>query len=59
MAGVTWGVGGFNNTCLRNGVSQVADYQLVRAKSTGKSIGVYHYAMGNDARREADYLSIM
>lgn len=55
VAGVTWGVGGFNNTCLRNGVSQVADYQLVRATGTGKSIGVYHYAMGNDARREADY----
>lgn len=55
VAGVTWGVGGFNNTCLRNGVSQVADYQLVRATGTGKSIGVYHYAMGNDARREADF----
>ena len=55
VAGVTWGVGGFNNTCLRNGVSQVADYQLVRATATGKSIGVYHYAMGNDARREADF----
>lgn len=55
VAGVTWGVGGFSNTCLRNGVSQVADYQLVRATRTGKSIGVYHYAMGNDARREADF----
>ena len=55
VAGVTWGVGGFNNTCLRNGVSQVADYQLVRATASGKSIGVYHYAMGNDARREADF----
>lgn len=55
VAGITWGVGGFNNTCLRNGVSQVADYQLVRATGTGKSIGVYHYAMGNDARREADF----
>lgn len=55
VAGVTWGVGGFNNVCLRNGVSQVADYQLVRATATGKSIGVYHYAMGNDARREADF----
>lgn len=55
VAGVTWGIGGFNNTCLRNGVSQVADYQLVRATGTGKSIGLYHYAMGNDARREADF----
>ena len=55
VAGVTWGVGGFNNTCLRNGISQVADYQLVRATGTGKSVGVYHYAMGNDARREADF----
>lgn len=55
VAGVTWGIGGFNNTCLRDGVSQVADYQLVRATATGKSIGLYHYAMGNDARREADF----
>lgn len=55
VAGVTWGIGGFNNTCLRDGVSQVADYQLVRARGSGKSVGVYHYAMGNDARREADF----
>lgn len=55
VAGATWGVGGFNNTCLTNGVNQAANYQLGRAVDSGKSIGVYHYAMGNDARREADF----
>lgn len=55
VAGATWGVGGFNNTCLSNGVNQAANYQLGRAVDSGKSIGVYHYAMGNDARREADF----
>lgn len=55
VAGTTWGTGGFNNRCLINGVNQAANYQLGRAVDSGKSIGVYHYAMGNDARREADF----
>lgn len=55
VAGATWGVGGFNNMCLANGVNQAANYQLGRASASGKSIGVYHYAMGRDARAEADF----
>ena len=55
FSGATWGVGGLTNMCLSNGVNQAANYQLGRASSSGKSIGVYHYAMGNDARREADF----
>ena len=55
VAGATWGVGGFNNVCLVNGVNQAANYQLGRAVDSGKSIGVYHYAMGNDAVAEADF----
>lgn len=55
VAGATWGVGGFNNTCLVNGVNQAANYQLGRASDSGKSIGVYHYAMGNSAAAEADF----
>lgn len=55
VAGATWGVGGFNNMCLTNGVNQAANYQLGRATNSGKSIGVYHYAMGRDANAEADF----
>lgn len=55
VAGVTWGVGGFNSMCLTNGVNQAANYQLGRAVDSGKSIGVYHYAMGRDANTEADF----
>lgn len=55
VAGATWGVGGFNNSCLVNGVNQAANYQLGRAVDSGKSIGVYHYAMGRDANAEADF----
>ena len=55
VAGATWGIGGFNNTCLTNGVNQAANYQLGRATDSGKSIGVYHYAMGYDANAEADF----
>lgn len=55
VAGATWGIGGFNNMCLINGVNQAANYQLGRARNSGKSIGVYHYAMGHDANAEADF----
>lgn len=55
VAGATWGIGGFNNMCLINGVNQAANYQLKRASNSGKSIGVYHYAMGRDANTEADF----
>lgn len=55
VAGTTWGVGGFNNTCLINGVNRAANYQLGRAAGSGKSIGAYHYAMGRDANAEADF----
>ena len=55
VAGATWGVGGFNNVCLTNGVNQAANYQLGRAMASGKSIGVYHYAMGHDVNAEADF----
>lgn len=55
VAGATWGIGGFNNMCLINGVNQAANYQLGRATNSGKSIGVYHYAMGRDANAEADF----
>ena len=55
MVVATWGVGGFNNICLSNGVNQAANYQLGRATNSGKSIGVYHYAMGRDANAEADF----
>lgn len=55
VAGATWGTGGFNNTCLASGVNQAASYQLGRAVDSGKSIGVYHYAMGRDANAEADF----
>lgn len=55
VAGATWGVGGFNNSCLVNGVNQAANSQLGRASDSGKSIGVYHYAMGNSATAEADF----
>ena len=55
VAGATWGIGGFNNMCLTNGVNRAANYQLGRAADSGKSIGVYHYAMGRDANAEADF----
>lgn len=55
VAGATWGVGGFNNMCLIDGVNQAANYQLGRAVDSGKSIGVYHYALGRDANAEADF----
>lgn len=55
VAGATWGVGGFDSMCLINGVNQAANYQLGRAVNSGKSIGVYHYAMGRDANTEADF----
>ena len=55
VAGATWGVGGFNNVCLTNGVNQAANYQLGRALASDKSIGVFHYAMGRAARAEADF----
>lgn len=55
VAGATWGAGGFDNMCLTNGVNQAANYQLGRAVDSGKSIGVYHYAMGRDANMEADF----
>ena len=55
VAGATWGVGGFNNLCLVDGVNQATNYQLGRAVDSGKSIGVYHYAMGRDANTEADF----
>lgn len=55
VSGATWGIGGFNNMCLTNGVNQAANYQLGRAVDSGKSIGVYHYAMGRDANAEADF----
>ena len=55
VAGATWGVGGFGNSCLVNGVNQAVNYQLGRAVDSGKSIGVYHYAMGNSATAEADF----
>lgn len=55
VAGATWGVGGLANMCLTDGVNRAANYQLGRAMDTGKSVGVYHYAMGNAARREADF----
>lgn len=55
VSGATWGVGGFNNTCLVNGVNQSTNYQLGRAVDSGKSIGLYHYAMGHDANAEADF----
>lgn len=55
VAGATWGVGGFGNSCLVNGVNQAANYQLGRASDSGKGIGVYHYAMGHDANAEADF----
>lgn len=55
VAGATWGIGGFDNMCLINGVNQAANYQLGRATDSGKSIGVYHYAMGRDANAEADF----
>lgn len=55
VSGATWGIGGFNNTCLVNGVNQSTNYQLGRAADSGKSVGVYHYAMGHDANAEADF----
>ena len=55
VTGVTWGTGGFDNTCLRNGVNEAANYQLERAMASGKSIGVYHYALGRDPVAEADF----
>lgn len=55
VAGATWGIGGFNNMCLTNGLNQAANYQLGRAVDSGKSVGVYHYAMGRDVIAEADF----
>ena len=55
VTGVTWGTGGFDNTCLRNGVNEAANYQLERAMASGKSVGVYHYALGRDPVAEADF----
>lgn len=55
VSGATWGIGGFNNMCLTNGVNQATNYQLGRAMDSGKSVGVYHYAMGHDANAEADF----
>lgn len=55
VTGVTWGVGGFDNMCLKDGVNQAAGWQLERASAAGKSIGVYHYALGRDPVAEADF----
>lgn len=55
VVGITWGTGGLSNLCLRNGVNKAANYQLERAVSSGKSIGVYHYALGRNPVAEADF----
>lgn len=51
----TWGVGGFTNTNLRNGVSTVADKQFQAAKAAGKRLGIMHYAMNRGAAAEARF----
>ena len=51
----TWGIGGFNNTNLRDGVSTIADKQYQNAKRSGKLLAVMHYYMGNDPNAEAAF----
>lgn len=55
VVGTTWGAGGISNTCLRNGVNTDANRMIAGARMSGKSVGVYHYARGMDAREEADF----
>ena len=53
----TWGTGQANNVNLVNGVSQLADRQIIRAKSSGKKLGVMHYYMGGDVNAEAEFFA--
>ena len=55
VVGTTWGTGGFNNSCLANGVNTDANRQLQTAMSAGKRTGVYHYAMGGNPEAEATF----
>jgi lysozyme len=53
----TWGVGGFDNVNLANGVSTIADRQYQRAKEAGKRRGFMHYCMGNNPDAEAAFFA--
>lgn len=55
VVGMSWGVGGFNNSCLVNGRNSDGVRQLDDALRSGKSVGVYHYAMGGNPEAEADF----
>lgn len=55
VVGTTWGTGGFNNSCLANGVNTDANRQLQTAMAAGKRTGVYHYAMGGNPEAEARF----
>lgn len=55
VVGTTWGTGGFNNSCLANGVNTDANRQLQTAMNAGKRTGVYHYAMGGNPEAEATF----
>lgn len=55
IVGMSWGTGGFNGSCLANGRNTDGTRQLQGALNSGKSIGVYHYAMGGNPEDEADF----
>lgn len=55
IVGMTWGTGGFDNSCLADGRNIDGRRQLQGALDSGKSIGVYHYAMGGNPENEADF----
>lgn len=55
IVGMSWGTGGFDNSCLANGRNTDGARQLQGAVDSGKSIGVYHYAMGGNPESEADF----
>lgn len=57
VVGTTWGTGQANNPrqCLTGGVNRDANRMIATARSSGKRIGVYHYAMGGNPVAEADF----
>lgn len=55
IVGMSWGTGGFDNSCLANGRNLDGARQLQGSLDSGKKIGVYHYAMGGDPEAEADF----
>lgn len=55
IVGTTWGIGGVHNPYLANGVNMAYTRQLDYALFSGKKIGLYHYARGNNPEEEARF----